>query len=91
MVKLTLKCFSLFQDNASGQRMGVLSNKALQPEETRVSVVRQDTLVMVTDSKIALCRVNTVVLLHVLKASEAAATACSNSSLVVSGTRVRSV
>jgi hypothetical protein len=38
-----------------------------------------------------LCRVNTVVLLHVLKASEAAATACSNSSLVVSGTRVRSV
>lgn len=39
----------------------------------------------------ALCRVNTVVLLHVLKASEAATTACSNSSLVVSGTRVRSV
>jgi hypothetical protein len=38
-----------------------------------------------------LCRVNTVVLLHVLKASEAAATACSNSSLVVSGTRVRRV
>ena len=38
-----------------------------------------------------LCRVSTVVLLHVLKASEAAATACSNSSLVVSGTRVRSV
>jgi hypothetical protein len=69
----------------------MLSNKALQPEETQVSAVRQNTLVVVTDSKMNLCRVNTVVLLHVLKASEAAATACSNSALVVSGTRVRSV
>jgi hypothetical protein len=59
--------------------------------KTQVSVVQPDTLVIVTDSKMNLCRVNTVVLLHVLKASEAVATACSNSSLVVSGTRVRSV
>jgi hypothetical protein len=46
---------------------------------------------METNSKMNLWRVNTVVLLHVLNASEAAATAWSNSSLVVSGTRVRSV
>jgi hypothetical protein len=44
-----------------------------------------------TNSKINLWRVNTVALLHVLNASEAATTAWSNSSLVVSGTRVRSV
>jgi hypothetical protein len=73
MINLTFKCFSLFQDYASSQGTGILSNKALQPEETQVSVVRQITLV--TDSKINLCRVNTVVLLHDLKASEAAATA----------------
>ena len=46
---------------------------------------------MDTNSKMNLWRVNTVVLLHVLNASEAASTAWSNSSLVVSGTRVRSV
>lgn len=57
--------------------------------------VAKDTLeydiVIATYSKMNLCRVNTVVLLQDLKASEAAATAWSNSSFVVSGTRVRSV
>jgi hypothetical protein len=48
-------------------------------------------IIMATDSKMNLWRVNTVVLLHVLNASEAAVTAWSNSSLVVSGTRVSSV
>ena len=47
--------------------------------------------IMAANSKMNLWRVNTVVLLHVLNASEAAATAWSNSLLVVSGTRVRSV
>jgi len=46
---------------------------------------------MTTNSRMNFCRVSTVDLLHVLKASEAAATACSNSSLVVSGTRESSV
>jgi hypothetical protein len=39
MINPTFKCFPLFKDYASSQGIGVLSNKALQPEETQVSVV----------------------------------------------------
>lgn len=45
MNDLTFNCFSLFEDYASSQRIGILPNKALQPEEWQVSVVQEISLV----------------------------------------------
>jgi hypothetical protein len=74
MINLTLKCLSLFQNYASSYRIGILSNEALQPDRQSENWLEHD-IVKATNSKMNLWRVNTVVWLHVLNASEAAATA----------------
>ena len=45
MIDLTFNCFSLFKDYAVSQGIGILPNKALQPEQWQVSIVQQIKLV----------------------------------------------
>ena len=87
------KCLSLLEYDAVRDGIRILPQKLLQPGGSREGCVGRMIMsyVILTHLRTKFCRLRTLVRLQVLKASDAASTACSNSVWVVCGTRESSV